>query len=125
MTCNCNQFVPFIVAEHMKTLTGEQASGLIPWIFPVCNDCPEFQIEVQVTHTRTYHIAGVDAHDALARWQADQFYEGDFTESYWYEDNRQEPPWEAPISYTEKLDTAEVYSTDGLHTLLATADGDL
>jgi hypothetical protein len=67
---------------------------------------PQFEIEVQVTHTRTYWVEADDGPEALAKYQEDL---AGYPTDSWEEDG----------------DTAEVYTTDGLHTLVATADGDV
>jgi hypothetical protein len=73
---------------------------------------PQFEIEVQVTHTRTYSIEADDGPEALAKYQAgDAEFDNDDTKDL--------------RSWIEDGDTAEVYSTDGLRTLVATADGDV
>tara|TARA_R110000824_G_scaffold3953_7_gene18839 strand:- start:357 stop:581 length:225 start_codon:yes stop_codon:yes gene_type:complete len=72
----------------------------------------QFEIEVTVTHTRTYTVEAKDGHDALAKYQAD---EAEF-------DN---DDMQILGSWVEDGDTAEVYTTDGLRTLVATADGDV
>jgi hypothetical protein len=72
---------------------------------------PQFDVEVQVTHTRTYSVDAKDGHDALTKYQANQskFDNDDMNDlGTWCEDG----------------DTAEVYTTDGLRTLVATADGE-
>jgi hypothetical protein len=72
----------------------------------------QFDIEVQVTHTRTYSVEAENGHDALAKYQAGEaeFDNDDMTDlGSWDEDG----------------DTAEVYTSDGLRTLVATADGDV
>ena len=73
---------------------------------------PLFDIEVQVTHNRTYSVEAEDGHDALAKYQAGQ---AEFDN----DDMKDLGSW------AEDGDTAEVYTTDGLHTLVATADGDV
>ena len=73
---------------------------------------PQFEIEVTMTHTRTYTVEAKDGHHALAKYQADkaEFDNDDMKDLG---------------SLVEDGDTAEVYTTDGLRTLVATADGDV
>jgi hypothetical protein len=72
----------------------------------------QYEIEVTMTHIRTYFVEAEDGHDALAKYQAGK---AEFDN----DDMKLLETWE------EDGDTAEVYTTDGLHTLVATADGDV
>ena len=73
---------------------------------------PQFEIEVQVTHTRIYWVEADDGPEALAKYQAGGAeFDNDNTEDL------------GPSE--EDGDTAEVYTTDGPRTLVATADGDV
>jgi hypothetical protein len=71
-----------------------------------------FEIEVTITHTRTYSVEADTGHEALAKYQAN---EAEFDN----DDMKDLGSWD------EDGDTAEVYTTDGLRTLVATADGDV
>ena len=73
---------------------------------------PQFEIEVTMTHTRTYTVKAKNGHDALAKYQSN---EAEF-------DN---DDMQILGSWVEDGDTAEVSTTDGLRTLVATADGDV
>ena len=72
----------------------------------------QYEIEVTMTHIRTYFVEAEDGHDALAKYQAGK---AEFDN----DDMKLLETWE------EDGDTAEVYTTDGLHTLVAPADGDV
>ena len=73
---------------------------------------PHFEIAVRAEHIRTYTVEAENGHEALAKYQA-----GDADDPN--DDMKTLPTW------VELGNTAEVYTTDGLFTLVATADGDV
>jgi hypothetical protein len=72
----------------------------------------QYEIEVTMTHIRTYTVEADTGHEALAMYQAD---EAEFDN----DDMKDLGSW------VEDGDTAEVYAMDGNRTLVATADGDV
>ena len=73
---------------------------------------PRFEIAVRVEHIRTYTVEAEDGHEALAKYQA-----GDADDP--------DDDMKVLSTWNELGDTAEVYTTDDIRTLVATADGDV